>query len=114
VLPPAHRLRDSAEFRRVTREGGRAASRTVVVHRAEGEGPVGVGFVVSKQVGGSVVRNRVKRRLRHVVKERLGQLPSDGRLVVRALPASAAASYQELGADLDRCLQRVLQQRVLR
>jgi ribonuclease P protein component len=28
--------------------------------------------------------------------------------VVRALPASASASYAELGADLDRCLSRVM------
>ena len=109
MLPAAHRLRESADFQRVTREGRRAGSRTLVAHFATGSAPVAVGFVVSKQVGGSVVRNRVKRRLRHAVGSRLEQLPDDGRLVVRALPASAAASYQELGDDLDRCLQRVTQ-----
>ena len=121
MLPAAHRLTESTEFQRVTRQGRRAGSRTLVAHWDQPAGtagtagtgstlPAAVGFAVSKQVGGSVVRNRVKRRLRHAVRERLAGLPGDGRLVVRALPAAAAASYQELGADLDRCLERVLRQ----
>jgi ribonuclease P protein component len=111
VLPAAHRLRESADYRRVTREGRRASSRTLVAHLATAEsGPSQVGFVVSKQVGGAVVRTQVKRRLRHAAREVLERpeaLPESSRLVVRALPAAAAASYQELAADLDRCLQRV-------
>jgi ribonuclease P protein component len=67
-----------------------------------------VGFVVGRAVGNSVIRHRVLRRLRHLCRERLVRLPSGSWLVVRALPAAAGASYQELGADLDRCLQRVL------
>jgi len=70
------------------------------------EGVLQIGFVVSKAVGNAVVRNRVKRRLRHVTRERLSTLPGSCMLVVRALPAAADASYAELGADLDRCLQR--------
>lgn len=66
-----------------------------------------VGFVVSKAVGNSVVRHRVTRRLRHLVADRLGTLPADCALVIRALPASAAASSSELGADLDGALRRL-------
>lgn len=68
--------------------------------------PVRVGFVVSKQVGNSVVRSRVQRRLRHVVAERLSELPVGHDLVVRAHPAAATAEWGRLVADLDRCLQR--------
>lgn len=114
MLPAGHRLRESADFQRVTRSGRRAGSRTLVTHLASGEPPTAVGFVVSKQVGGAVVRNRVKRRLRHAAHARLAQLPAGARLVVRALPAAAAASYEELGSDLDRCLQQVTQQRAPR
>lgn len=67
-----------------------------------------VGFVVSKAVGPAVVRNRVKRRLRHQARESLSGLPGSAVLVVRALPASADASYDDLGSDLTRCLARVL------
>jgi len=65
-----------------------------------------VGFVVSKAVGPAVTRNLVKRRLRHLARERVGSLPVDGMLVVRALPPAALASYDELADELDRCLQR--------
>jgi ribonuclease P protein component len=63
--------------------------------------------VVSKAVGPAVVRNRVKRRLRHLARETLRDLPGSAVLVVRANAAAADATYQELGADLDRCVQRV-------
>lgn len=68
-----------------------------------------VGFVVSKAVGTAVVRNRVKRRLRHAMRERMDRLPAGSLLVVRAQAPAATTSYPELVADLDRCLQRVVQ-----
>jgi ribonuclease P protein component len=66
-----------------------------------------VGFVVSKAVGPAVVRNLVKRRLRHLARERTDSLPPRGMLVVRALPAAADTSYDELARELDRCLSKL-------
>ena len=63
---------------------------------------------MSKAVGPAVVRNRVKRRLRHLMRERVGSLAAGSRLVVRAQPAAAAATSADLGAELDRCLERVV------
>ena len=121
MLSAAHRLRDSASFRTAVRQGRRAGSRTLVVHlfapgpgpsvAREGDvtpGPVRVGFVVSKAVGNAAIRNRVKRRLRHLAREHVSSLPGSAVLVVRALPPAADASYPELGDDLTRCLGRVL------
>jgi ribonuclease P protein component len=62
--------------------------------------------VVSRSVGNAVVRNRVRRRLRHLVAMRLSALPSGARVVVRALPAAANASSAILAADLDAGLAR--------
>lgn len=112
MLSAAHRLTDGATFHRTVRAGRRAGSRTLVVHLVPADadgGPGGprVGFVVSKAVGNAVVRNRVKRRLRHLAREHVSTLPGAAVLVVRALPAAAAASSAELRADLDRCLSRV-------
>lgn len=67
-----------------------------------------VGFVVSKAVGGAVVRTRVKRRLRAVLSDRLASLPPGSLLVVRANPAAAEASSAELARSVDRVLERVL------
>lgn len=70
-------------------------------------GPV-VGFVVPRAVGGAVVRNRVRRRLRELVRARLGQVCEVPAVVIRALPPSAGATFGELAADLDGALEQAL------
>jgi ribonuclease P protein component len=117
VLPAAHRLRSSAEFAAVTRSGRRNRSSDVVVYLADaapdGDRPVSdqtsadsptaprAGLIVSRKVGGSVVRHRVSRRLRAQLASRLGALPAGTRVVVRALPSAAEASSEALGRQLD-------------
>lgn len=54
-----------------------------------------------------MVRHRVQRRLRHLLRDRLGALTPGTLLVVRALPPAAAASSAELAADLDAALRRL-------
>jgi ribonuclease P protein component len=66
-----------------------------------------VGFVVSKAVGNSVVRHRVARRLRHVLRDRLGTVVPGCTLVVRALPSAADAASADLGYDIDAALRRL-------
>jgi ribonuclease P protein component len=63
---------------------------------------------VSKAVGGAVVRNLVKRRLRHLMRDRLCLLPAGSLVVVRALPGAGEADHDELARDLDAALQRLL------
>ena len=70
--------------------------------------PPRVGFVVSKAVGGSVVRNRTKRRLRALVAQRLSSIPDGVDLVVRANPPAAQATSRELAKALDPLVKRVV------
>jgi ribonuclease P protein component len=63
--------------------------------------------VVSKAVGNAVIRNRVKRRLRHLAREHVQTLPGSAVLVVRALPAAGEASYDDLRSDLAGALAKV-------
>ena len=114
MLPSSNRLRRSDDFRRAVRSGRRAARRAVVLHLLAEDGcaePPRVGFVVNKAVGNAVLRNRVQRRLRAVMAARLGELPAGSLTVVRALPATATSSYDELVADVDGALKRVLDAR---
>jgi ribonuclease P protein component len=114
VLDRRHRLTTSAGFTRTTRRGRRAGTRTLVVHVLSEPGPgtthagPSIGFVVGKSVGNAVTRNRVKRRLRHLVRERLPSLPESSLVVVRALPEAAEASSTDLARDLDKGLRRTL------
>lgn len=111
MLNRENRLTNGADFRLASRNGRRAGSKTLVVHLWVPDGaenhPARVGFVVSKAVGNAVKRNRVKRRLRHLVRERLSQLPDSGVLVVRALPAAADAEFDRLSVDLAHTMGRV-------
>lgn len=95
-------MRRSADFARTVRDGARAGRRSLVVHLARGAdgGPV-VGFVVPRSVGGAVTRNRVKRRLRVLVRAQLASFGPDESLVVRALPAAAGSTFELLGSDLE-------------
>ena len=113
MLPARHRLRESADFAAAVRGSGRARSGSglLVVHArradARSEHLTRVGFVVSKAVGNAVIRNRTKRRLRHLMADRLPALQPGTDVVVRANPAAATATYAALGAELDRLLARV-------
>jgi ribonuclease P protein component len=71
---------------------------------------VRAGFVVSKAVGGAVVRNRVRRRLRHLMRSRLERLPDRTDVVVRALPDAANRTYSALAADLDGALSTIIKE----
>lgn len=136
MLPAGHRLRRGADISTVVRRGRRAANpgrRLLVVHtlvdarpmtslvadppaRAGAPGPADgpaqplarAGFVVGRSVGGSVVRHRVIRRLRHLLRPHLTRLPAGTDVVVRALPDAAQASYDDLARALDAALHRSL------
>ncbi len=64
--------------------------------------------MVSRAVGGSVVRHRVQRRLRHLVLPLLPDLPGGSLVVVRALPSAATLTSAELDADLRPALRSCL------
>jgi ribonuclease P protein component len=116
VLPAGSRLTSADEFASVIRRGRRSGRDRLVVHlqimgHSDAEKPEyapRAGLVVSKAVGGSVVRHRVSRRLRHLLAPRLATLPRGARVVVRALPPAAGASSAELGVDLDAGLRGAL------
>ena len=95
-------MRRSADFEATVRRGARAGRGTLVVHfrvAAEPGSATRVGLVVSRAVGGAVVRNKVRRRLRGVVVEQRAALPAGADVVVRALPPASVAQYSLLSDD---------------
>ena len=116
MLPAESRMRDSAEFELAVRRGRRAGRALLtgyllVREDSEAQAPL-VGFVVSKAVGNAVVRNKVRRRLRSVVRGYLPALPGGSLLVVRAHPQAAAARQADLAAELDLVMGRLMRRQV--
>ncbi len=60
------------------------------------------GFSVSSRVGGAVVRNRIKRRLREIVRQM--NLKSGWDLIIIARPAAAGKEFKELLHSVDNLL----------
>ena len=93
LLPRAHRVVDGSDFRRVQRAGQKQSTEFFVVYsRANDGGPARFGFVASKEVGGAVVRNRVRRQLREHAATSIREGLAGRDIVVRILPGAREAS----------------------
>jgi len=94
-------MRAASDYKSVMRRGHKSGRKTVVVYMSlAGDADRRAGFAVSKAVGGAVIRNRVKRRLRAIAGEILPALPEHASMVVRALPTAATASFSSLDQDV--------------
>lgn len=106
----ANRLSRSRDFDAVYRHGRSVSSRFLVLYWFPQEEPAAprFGFSVPKAVGGAVERNRMKRQLRELWRERLERVPagSDYVLIVRTgLPEAVAANgFEWLGERVDEVL----------
>jgi len=106
----ANRLSRSRDFDAVYRHGRSVSSRFLVLYWFPQEEPAAprFGFSVPKAVGGAVERNRMKRQLRELWRERLERVPagSDYVLIVRmGLPEAVAANgFEWLGERVDEVL----------
>ncbi len=81
-------MRRGQDFSRTTKAGHRASSDLLVLYFLKHEQlPVTpqVGLIINKSVGGSVVRHRIARHLRHAALEHLAQIPPHSQIVIRVL-----------------------------
>jgi ribonuclease P protein component len=114
VLPAANRLREGKDFARTTKTGVRATSPSLVLYVLNNLfsnenssdshliNQPRVGLIVNKSVGGSVVRHRVSRQLRHLIAQDLFQFPKNSTIVIRVLKKSDIYSK-----DLSSCINGV-------
>ena len=89
-------LKKNSDFRRLYAKGKSSANRYLVVYcRRNGRGVNRMGYTVSAKLGGAVVRNRVRRRLREI---------AGWDIVVVARSRAVRSEYRELDrAYLDAC-----------
>ena len=107
-FPKAKRLTQPAEFTAVKFQGkaNRGALLILGVRAVKEEKGFRAGFVTSKRIGGAVVRNRIRRRLRDIVRKEQMRLRPGFWFVVVARPATTRASYQELKDEWLRLAER--------
>jgi ribonuclease P protein component len=98
--------RQFAAVRAGRTSGGTAAFRVHIA--ANGLTHARFGFAIPKSVGGAVVRNTVRRRLRAALEPRRAELAGYD-VVVSASPTAAVLRFAELEAELARCLERARQ-----
>ncbi|MGB9619878.1 MAG: ribonuclease P protein component [Armatimonadota bacterium] len=97
MLPRTARLRRRSDFARVYSKGRSYATDLVVMYVLPGRAETTrVGFSVSSKLGKSAARNRVRRRLREVVRPLLPSIRGKYDLVVAARRKSGEARIEDL------------------
>jgi ribonuclease P protein component len=89
VLAQGARLTASSDFARATKSGVRVTTEHFVgylyISPVTNNDSVKCGLIINKSVGGSVVRHRLSRKVRHAVAPIISTLPTSSLLVIRAL-----------------------------
>ena len=96
------RLLRSADFDRTLRSGRRAASEYFALFVSDNElGRPRVGLAVSRKLGNAVVRNRVKRRLRELVRPLLTRAEGGRDVVIVARARAVEAEFMRLRQEME-------------
>src|SRR6476469_3566474 len=101
TFPKSRRLTLSAEFEQVKKNGRVYRGQLVMLSilPATETRRFRAGFITSRAVGRAVVRNRVRRRLREIVRRHQPDLIDGIWIVTIARAAAARASYQQLEVE---------------
>ena len=107
-MPPYPILRRKGDFDALARGGTTRSSPLLVLRALRTDGATTrIGLSTPRSLGGAVQRNRVRRRLRALMRERYGALERGWDLLVIARPAAAQATYGDLRDALTKVLRHV-------
>jgi ribonuclease P protein component len=99
TFPKTFRFQRSSEFLRVKTAGRAYSGRFMTVGVLKECATAKVGLITSKRVGGAVERNRVRRRLRELMRETRPQWAPGVCVVVIARRAAVKASFEALRGE---------------
>lgn len=106
-MPPLEMLRRKADFDAIGRHGTVRSSRLLVLRSVRREVPgTRIGLSTPRTLGGAVQRNRVRRRLRDLLRAQLDAKSAGWDLLLIARPDAGSATYTELREALRSLLER--------
>ena len=95
------RVKKEKDFSAIFKKGKSFANRKFVIYRLENnEQHFRVGLSVSKKLGNAVMRNQIKRRIRHILIEHKNQLVENVDFVVIARKGVEILDYAEMEKNL--------------
>lgn len=97
------RLRRHGEFQKVFSDGRSWANRYLVVNVLP-SGEKKVGICVGRSLGNAVVRNRIRRRLRELVRKHWEEFPDNAWIVLIARGSCKRAPFREIEQGLKNAL----------
>jgi ribonuclease P protein component len=107
-FPREARLVRRGDFDAVYRSGKRRSSSHFTAFFRANQLPVSrFGFSIKKALGGAVVRNRIRRRIREIVRCHRIEIPAGWDIVVHPKSSVARAEFAVLTADLVRLMKSV-------
>ena len=106
-MPMLPMMRRRADFEAIGRHGTARSTPLLVLRWLRTErAETRIGLSTPRSLGGAVQRNRVRRRLRSLLRERIGRIGPGWDLLLIARPGAGDASQAELGAAIDALLDR--------
>jgi ribonuclease P protein component len=106
-MPAFTALRRKADFDALGRRGSVRSTRLLVLRSLRTDRPeTRIGLSTPRSLGGAVQRNRVRRRLRELIRERIEDVGTGWDLLLIARPEAGAASYAELREAVRSLLER--------
>ena len=108
TFPKSRRLTQSAEFAQVKKNGRVYRGRSVLLSilRANDANRFRAGFITSRALGPAVARNRVRRRLREIVRKHQREIVDGTWIVTIARAHAVGATYQQLEVEWLRLAKR--------
>ena len=105
-FPKAARIRRRREFLSFGRTGDKRRTDSFVLLMERCSSGPRLGITVSRKVGGAVVRNRLKRRIREIYRRHPDRTSLEHDLIVIARVGAGALTSREIGRDLKIALNR--------
>ncbi len=107
MLNRINRLKKRYQFNYVYKSGEHFSAEHIVLYVVSSKTKdIKVGLAVTKKVGHAVVRNKIRRRLREIIKQSIPNLKQNYNIIVVAKECVTKASFDELSHEYNKLIKK--------